>query len=102
MFVTGMRDRDGDRVIVESTLRMAHALNLKVIAEGVETEWEARFVAEAGCDYAQGFHYSAAKSGAECLRWMTACNSIAANRPGAATAAPLQLHPPYLRQTSGS
>jgi predicted signal transduction protein with EAL and GGDEF domain len=37
-FIGGMRNRKGNRVIVESTVRMAHALELQVVAEGVESD----------------------------------------------------------------
>jgi EAL domain-containing protein (putative c-di-GMP-specific phosphodiesterase class I) len=37
---------------------MAHKLDLKVIAEGVETEGQEKLLIGAGCDYAQGFLYS--------------------------------------------
>ena len=59
-FVMGMRNNSDDRIIVESTAQMAHALKLELVAEGVETEWDAQFLAAAGYDYAQGFRYSRA------------------------------------------
>ena len=37
---------------------MAHALDLRVVAEGVETERQAEVVAALGCDHVQGFHYA--------------------------------------------
>ena len=41
-FVLGMTDDEGDGVIVQSTIDLAHNLGLRVVAEGVETEevWE--------------------------------------------------------------
>ena len=47
-----------DRIIVESTVHMAHALGLELVAEGVEIEWTAQFLADAGYDYGQGYRYS--------------------------------------------
>lgn len=73
-FVTGMRTRPEDRVIVESTAQMAHALRLEVVAEGVETEWEAHFLAAAGYDYGQGYHFSAALAADDCAAWILRFN----------------------------
>jgi EAL domain-containing protein (putative c-di-GMP-specific phosphodiesterase class I) len=66
-FVMGMRNNSDDRIIVESTAQMAHALKLELVAEGVETEWDARFLAAAGYDFAQGFRYSRALPTDKCL-----------------------------------
>ncbi|HZF27328.1 MAG TPA: EAL domain-containing protein [Steroidobacteraceae bacterium] len=74
-FVISMHERADDRAIVESTAQMARALRLQVVAEGVETEWHARFLAGAGYDLAQGYWYSAALSAADCTRWITDFNS---------------------------
>lgn len=83
-FVLHMHEQTDDRIIVDSTVQMAHALRLQVVAEGVETEWAARYLARAGYDYAQGFHYSAALPAADCRQWMLAFN--ASQRQGHATA----------------
>jgi len=44
-----------DRKIVEAVIALAHALDMHVVAEGVETEAAATLLSELGCDYAQGF-----------------------------------------------
>jgi sensor c-di-GMP phosphodiesterase-like protein len=74
-FVLHLHERAEDRSIVNSTVRMAHELRLQVVAEGVETEWAARYLAAAGYDYAQGYCYSAALPAAECKAWMQDFNA---------------------------
>ncbi|HET9475823.1 MAG TPA: EAL domain-containing protein, partial [Steroidobacteraceae bacterium] len=76
-FVAGMRNNADDRIIVESTAQMAHAMRLELVAEGVETEWDAQFLAAAGFDYVQGFHYSGALPADQCLAWIAEFNATA-------------------------
>lgn len=45
-------------IIVSSVIRMAHWLNLRVIAEGVETKQQADYLKSIGCRYAQGYYYT--------------------------------------------
>lgn len=47
-----------DKAIVQAIITMAHTLNLKVCAEGVEVKKQLDFLLEAGCDSAQGFWFS--------------------------------------------
>jgi diguanylate cyclase (GGDEF)-like protein/PAS domain S-box-containing protein len=54
-FVRGLPDDESDVGIVRAILQMAQALGMKVIAEGVETEGQRRFLEEAGCHEFQGF-----------------------------------------------
>lgn len=44
--------------IVELIINMCHHLNMKVVAEGVETESQLNFLKNAGCDYIQGYYFS--------------------------------------------
>jgi EAL domain-containing protein (putative c-di-GMP-specific phosphodiesterase class I) len=53
-FVLGMADKDTDTKIVRATIDLAHALGLKVTAEGVEQETVFRNLCEMGCDGLQG------------------------------------------------
>ena len=76
-FVAGMRNNADDRIIVESTAQMAHAMRLELVAEGVETEWDAQFLAAAGFDYVQGFHYCGALPADQCLSWIAEFNATA-------------------------
>jgi len=76
-FVMGMRNNTDDRVIVESTAQMARALKLGLVAEGAETEWDVRFLAAAGFDFAQGFRYTRALPPDPCLAWILEFNATA-------------------------
>lgn len=55
MFLQGSESDPEKRHVVESTIKLAHDLDLKVTAEGVETEEQLRLLADLGSDYAQGY-----------------------------------------------
>jgi diguanylate cyclase (GGDEF)-like protein/PAS domain S-box-containing protein len=74
-FVTHLHERADDRSIVNSTVRMAHELGLQVVAEGVESEWTAQYLMDAGYDYGQGYRYSPALPAEECRRWIVGFNA---------------------------
>ena len=44
--------------IIRSIIDMAHHMNIKVIAEGAETEEQVEFLSKCGCDFVQGFFFS--------------------------------------------
>jgi len=46
-----------DGVLAQAIISLGHALHLKVIAEGVETDAQMRFLRRHGCDEVQGFFY---------------------------------------------
>jgi predicted signal transduction protein with EAL and GGDEF domain len=73
-FVMNMQHRD-DRVIVESTVQLAHALGLKVVAEGVETAAHAAFLKACGYDYGQGYLYSVALEPDALMTWIRRFNA---------------------------
>lgn len=54
-FIRNVVTDRNDAVIVKTIIAMAHNLNLKVIAEGVENEDQAAFLKEHGCDTMQGY-----------------------------------------------
>jgi EAL domain-containing protein (putative c-di-GMP-specific phosphodiesterase class I) len=56
-FIRHCATRIEDRKIVEAIIALAHALDMKVVAEGVETEAAATLLCEFGCDFAQGYLY---------------------------------------------
>jgi diguanylate cyclase (GGDEF)-like protein len=57
-FVTGMSANRDAATIVRSTIELAHNLDLKVIAEGVEDQQTFDALADWGCDMAQGYAIS--------------------------------------------
>jgi EAL domain-containing protein (putative c-di-GMP-specific phosphodiesterase class I) len=57
-FVDDMPANSGRRAIVSAVISLAHALGMKVVAEGVEAESQARLLRELGCDEMQGFLHS--------------------------------------------
>jgi diguanylate cyclase len=54
-FVKGIVDNRSDRLMVQSTIGLAHSLGRKVVAEGVEGRDILDLLIEMGCDIAQGF-----------------------------------------------
>lgn len=56
-FFSGETHMDKGGKIIEAIVRMAHSMGMLVIAEGVETEREAHFLASIGCRIIQGYFY---------------------------------------------
>lgn len=54
-FVSGMTTAPEDGAIVKAVLALGHAMNLSVVAEGVETEAQRSLLELLGCNYLQGF-----------------------------------------------
>lgn len=62
MFVMGLTSSHRDPLIVRSTIDLAHALDMKVTAEGVETPATLALLSVMGCDFVQGYFISAGRS----------------------------------------
>jgi EAL domain-containing protein (putative c-di-GMP-specific phosphodiesterase class I) len=57
-FVKGCTKDRHDAEIIKAIITIAHSLDLKVIAEGVETSDQLQYVTSLGCDFVQGFLFS--------------------------------------------
>ena len=57
-FVNDIAESPDDATIVLSIISLAHNLRLHVIAEGVETEAQLRYLQKHGCDEMQGYYFS--------------------------------------------
>jgi EAL domain-containing protein (putative c-di-GMP-specific phosphodiesterase class I) len=64
-FVSTMEDGSESEEIVKTVLTLAKALNLSVIAEGIETGYQYRRLQTLGCEYAQGYLFSRPVSAAD-------------------------------------
>ncbi|WP_432904286.1 putative bifunctional diguanylate cyclase/phosphodiesterase [Micromonospora matsumotoense] len=69
-FVLGMAEDADDAAIVRSTIELAGALGLRVVAEGVEDERTWRLLHAAGCDAAQGWFYARPMPADELAAWL--------------------------------
>jgi len=54
-FISDLETSREGSAIINAIIGLAHGLDLEVLAEGVETEGQLRFLAERGCDEYQGF-----------------------------------------------
>lgn len=60
-FVTGVDKSSAKQQMLEGMIALAKALELKVVAEGVETIEEHQMIAKLGCDFGQGYLYGRPK-----------------------------------------
>jgi diguanylate cyclase (GGDEF)-like protein/PAS domain S-box-containing protein len=59
-FVEDIEHSQDARAIIDAIIAMGHSLDLKIIAEGVETAEQLAFLRERRCDEFQGYHFSEA------------------------------------------
>jgi diguanylate cyclase (GGDEF)-like protein/PAS domain S-box-containing protein len=70
---TLIRDMQSDRAasdMIEVFITLAHKMNLKVIAEGIETARQVERLVELGCEFGQGYYFSQPMEGKAALMFM--------------------------------
>ncbi|KTD47753.1 putative bifunctional diguanylate cyclase/phosphodiesterase [Legionella quateirensis] len=58
-FISEMASNPNDAAIAKAIINLGHSLNIQVLAEGIENEFQRDFVVSHGCDFAQGYFYKA-------------------------------------------
>ncbi|WP_339144767.1 EAL domain-containing protein [Pseudoalteromonas galatheae] len=57
-FVRNMSAKPANKSIIRTIYLLAQSLNMKCIAEGVETKAQLNYLREVGCEYMQGYHFA--------------------------------------------
>ncbi|MGS2716719.1 EAL domain-containing protein [Eionea flava] len=57
-FVSQIGNNKNNAKLTEAIINMAHSLDMKVVAEGVETKIQQEFLAQHQCDFTQGYYFS--------------------------------------------
>jgi diguanylate cyclase len=67
--------------VVDAVIRLAHALGLRVVAEGVETERQCEILATLGCDEFQGYLFARPMDAQQLVQWVAGGPRSAAAPP---------------------
>ena len=95
-FVQGVATTENDVAIARAIIGMAHALDMRVVAEGVETHAQASKLRTLGCDFLQGFAFAQPLCGAELLELLRSTRvarvapALVEQRRGPLTAGPVR------------
>jgi diguanylate cyclase (GGDEF)-like protein len=77
-FINDLEASDDAKAIVDAVIRLAHALGLDVVAEGVETKGQREILRQLGCDELQGFFFARPMPAHALFTW------VAGDRPAVA------------------
>ncbi len=69
-FIVTLMSDDQNKAIVRTTIELAHNMNLKVVAEGVEDEKTLRQISDMGCEEAQGYFLSKPVPADRLIDWL--------------------------------
>ncbi len=70
-FITDMAHNDETPVVLRSIIRLAHDLDMSVVAEGVETQTEASNLRALQCEFAQGFLFGAPMTATQAFNYIS-------------------------------
>lgn len=84
LFIQSMLENPSSEAVVRSAVLLGHELNLRVVAEGVETEQELKRLRKIGCDIGQGYFLAPPMPAEKIIQWIdtkktTTIDSIAVN-----------------------
>jgi len=82
-FVKDIGDSRSDKEITSAMIAMGHALNIEIIAEGVETKEQLDFLMGRGCYFIQGYYYSKPKPEHEITAIMSSGQKLGADQSNA-------------------
>jgi EAL domain-containing protein (putative c-di-GMP-specific phosphodiesterase class I) len=66
-FVQGIGLDDDLEVLTQTIIQIGHSMNLKVVAEGIETQAQMKFLKSHGCDFGQGYLFCHPRPAGELL-----------------------------------
>ncbi|MCB1862856.1 MAG: EAL domain-containing protein [Gammaproteobacteria bacterium] len=69
-FVNDLTSNGEDRILIEATIGLGRAFGRRIVAEGVETEEQLRWLRAAGCDEMQGFLFAKPMQPDEFIKWL--------------------------------
>lgn len=73
-FIQDLETSEDARAVVDAVIKLAHALDLRVVAEGVETEGQREILTQQGCDELQGFLLAKPMPKDDFLTWIKNSN----------------------------
>ena len=88
-FLSAVPQSTGDSRLVAALIAMGHRLDVGIVAEGVETEEQAEFLRNHGCDEAQGYHLGRPMKEADFEALLMAHRQEMAEAPDSATSTTL-------------
>ncbi len=80
-FMADLEDNDAARALVIAIVRICESLRLRVVAEGVETIAQRRFLETLGCDVLQGYLFAAPMPAPQFAEWLAARAAQTAAQP---------------------